>query len=665
MSAAVRNHDWSRTPLGPMHLWSASLRIAVDMLMASKFPGCLVWGPELVSIHNDAFVPILGGKPAPLGRSFDDIWSDVWDGVGDLVFRVMNGEAVFQENLALITNRNGVDEQVYFTFCYSPIRDEFGNVAGFLDTVFETTASVESERQWRDLATTFEHQVHERTADRNRFWELSSDVMLMVEADLRLRAFNPACQQVLGWGEDMLGLDVMQFVHPDDKGIADLAVEALESGQDIQGIENRLRHVDGHYRWFSWAATSNDGVITAVGRDITLAREREAALRQAEEVLRHSQKMEAVGQLTGGMAHDFNNLLTGISGSLEILERRLAKGQFDNLGKYIDAARAASARAATLTHRMLAFARRQPLAPTPANPNDLLRAVEPLIRQAIGPEIDLKLQYDPQPWPVLVDVGQLENALINLCLNARDAMQGSGCLTLCTGNERFAPGLHGPDGLSAGDYCFLRVEDNGCGMDDAVAARAFDPFFSTKPPGQGTGMGLSMVYGFACQSGGRAWIESKCGHGTRVSLLLPRFVGELPGTVAGDSQPPPAQRAGGERVLLIDDEPTLRMLMKEALEDQGFEVFEAADALSGLALFRSLEHLDLLVTDIGLPGGISGRQVASAVRQRRPQMKILFITGYTEGSISNGPLLEAGIELLTKPFTLDALTDKVGQLLQL
>ncbi|MDD0976985.1 hybrid sensor histidine kinase/response regulator [Pseudomonas fontis] len=666
MSEAVRNHDWASTALGPMHLWPTSLRIAVDMLLASKFPGCLVWGPEMVSIYNDAFVPILGIKPAPLGRSFDDIWREVWHEVGGYAFRAMSGEAVFIENLHLVTNRSGVDEPAYFTFCYSPIRDETGRVAGFLDTVFETTASVESEKQWRELALTFEHQVHAGTADRNRFWEMSSDAILMVGIeDLQVRAFNPTLGHILGWSEDTLGATLIDIVHPDDVGNVQDSVARLRAGESLFCGQTRLRHCDGHYRRFSWTVSLGDGAFTAVGRDITQERESQDAMEKAEEMLRHAQKMEAVGQLSGGLAHDFNNLLSGISGSLEMLERRVAQGRLEHIDKYILAAKDGARRAATLTHRLLAFARRQPLDPRPRDLNALVSGLEPLVQQMLGPDIDLQLQCDPEPWPVLVDTSQLENAVINLCLNARDAMGRNGRLKLSTGNERLSAGMHGADGLMEGDYCFVQVEDNGSGMSEEVLARAFDPFFTTKPMGQGTGLGLSMVYGFAQQSGGRASIQSAPGQGTRITVMLPRYQGSLPPQVI--EQPlPKAQGLGkGERVLLIDDEPTLRMLIREALEEEGYEVNAAGDAQSGLALLDSLGAIDLLITDIGLPGGFSGRQVASAARARFPQLRTLFITGYTEAAITDGEPLEEGVGLLTKPFALETLIDKVTQMFQL
>ncbi|WP_254285311.1 PAS domain-containing sensor histidine kinase [Pseudomonas sp. SBB6] len=664
MSVKVRNHDWGSTALGPLHLWPASLRIAVDMLLASKFPGCLIWGPQMVTLYNDAFKPILGAKPEALGRGFDEVWSEAWDNIGALVFRTLSGEAIFIENFPLMINRNGSMEQTYFTFCFSPIRDERGAVAGFLDTVIETTASVEAEQQWRHLANTFERQVQERTADRNQFWQLSSDIMLVVLPDLTISAVNPAWTQVLGWREDeVLGCLIMNWVHADDHQEVASVVEHLRAGQGTGNTVSRLRHKDGHYRWFNWAAVPSALGFTAVGSDITQEREREEALRLAEDLLRQSQKMEAIGQLSGGMAHDFNNLLTSISGSLELLERRIAQGHLDNLHVYLDAARGATRRAASLTHRLLAFSRRQALDPKPASVNQLVLDIERLIQQTLGTHIELQVQVEPAPWWVLIDATQLENALINLCINARDAMEAGGCLRISTGNERHELPFEGEDGLDPGDYFSLQVQDNGQGMNADIVARAFDPFFTTKPVGQGTGLGLSMVYGFVRQSGGRVWIDSTPGQGTRVKILLPRYLGELPESARGKPSGTTYARANGERILLVDDESSLRLMIKEALDEEGFEVFVAGDANAALQQFQALGSVDLLITDIGLPGGFNGRQLANALRMLQPQQKILFITGFAAQEVTEQQVLEPGSALMTKPFALQDLVHQVQEML--
>ena len=380
---------------------------------------------------------------------------------------------------------------------------------------------------------------------------------------------------------------------------------------------------------------------------------------QVEEALRQSQKMEAVGQLTGGLAHDFNNLLTGISGSLELLQARLAQGRVHDLERYVLVAQGASKRAAALTHRLLAFARRQTLDPRPTDVNRLVADMEELIRRTMGPAVVVEVVAAGGLWTTLVDPNQLESALLNLCINARDAMPDGGRLTVETSN-RWLDGraARGRD-LPPGQYVSLCVSDTGAGMPPEVAARAFDPFFTTKPVGQGTGLGLSMVHGFVRQSGGQARIYSEQGQGTMVCLYLPRH---RAGADAAESLPDLAEvpRAGrGETVLVVDDDPTVRTLVTEVLEDLGYAAIEAADVPSGLKVLQSNRRIDLLVSDVGLPGGMNGRQLADAARVSRPALKVLFITGYAENAVVGNGHLEPGMHVLTKPFAMETLASRI------
>ncbi len=382
-----------------------------------------------------------------------------------------------------------------------------------------------------------------------------------------------------------------------------------------------------------------------------------------EDALRQSQKMEAVGQLTGGLAHDFNNLLTGIAGSLEMLQTRMAQGRLQDLGRYIAAAQGASKRAAALTHRLLAFSRRQTLEPKAADINRLIAGMEELIRRTVGPAIAVEVVAAGGLWTTLVDPNQLENALLNLCINARDAMPDGGRLTIETGNRWLDPPGGAERELPPGQYVSLNVSDTGTGMSASVIERAFDPFFTTKPIGQGTGLGLSMIYGFARQSGGQVRIYSEPGQGATVCLYLPRHLGDA---LAGEGAAEPAstpRAEQGETVLIVDDEPTVRMLVGEVLQDFGYTALEAADGASGLRVLRSDVRIDLLITDVGLPGGINGRQVADAGRVLRPRLKVLFITGYAENAVIGHGHLEPGMHVLTKPFMMDALAKRIRDLI--
>ncbi|KPF78907.1 hypothetical protein IP78_10125 [Brevundimonas sp. AAP58] len=392
--------------------------------------------------------------------------------------------------------------------------------------------------------------------------------------------------------------------------------------------------------------------------------ERTAELMHAEEALRQSQKMEAIGQLTGGIAHDFNNLLAGISGSLELIEKRMAEGRLAGMDRYIQAAQGASRRAATLTQRLLAFSRRQTLDPRPTDVNRLVLGMEDLIRRSVGPDVRVRIDAAPDLWTTRIDASQLENALLNLCINSRDAMApNGGDLTIRTWNATLDAAEARSRDLPPGDYVKLSVADTGSGMTPDVVAKAFDPFFTTKPIGHGTGLGLSMIHGFMRQSGGQVRIETEPGQGTTLTLALPRWQG-----VADPAEAPEAEAdadAGqGETVLVIDDEETVRMLVVEVLEDAGYAVLQAADGPAGLAILNSDARIDLLVSDVGLPGGMNGRQVADAARVARPDLKVLFITGYAENAVVAGDTLEPGMAVMTKPFQVSALGARIREMIE-
>ncbi|MDB5592701.1 GAF domain-containing protein [Enterovirga sp.] len=392
--------------------------------------------------------------------------------------------------------------------------------------------------------------------------------------------------------------------------------------------------------------------------------ERTRQLMEAEEQLRQAQKMEAVGQLTGGIAHDFNNLLTGIVGSLDLMQTRMAQGRTENLERYTKAAMSSANRAAALTHRLLAFARRQPLDPKPVDANVLVTSLEDLLRRTIGELIGLEIVTAGGLWPTLCDPHQLESALLNLAINARDAMPDGGKLTIETCNTHLdrAYAAQNRD-VVPGQYICVCVTDTGVGMPPEVIARAFDPFYTTKPIGQGTGLGLSMVYGFARQSEGHARIYSEPGQGTTVKIYLPRHRG----TVLAEEPPPIRTGAhppgSGETVLVVEDEPVVRDLVVEVLHDLGYQALEAIDGPSGLAVLQSGARVDLLVTDVGLPG-LNGRQLADHARLTRPDLRVLFITGYAENAALASGFLEPGMEMITKPFPVDALASRIRQMIE-
>ncbi len=442
----------------------------------------------------------------------------------------------------------------------------------------------------------------------------------------------------------------------------------------------------GTPRWWDVTVTpinGSDGLpqqLLSVSRDITeqraaedrlrelndtleeRVRERAADLEAAHEQLRQSQKMEAVGQLTGGLAHDFNNLLAGISGSLELIRMRLAQGRTAEVEKYAAAAQGAASRAAALTHRLLAFSRRQTLAPKPTDVKQLVASMVDLIGRTVGPQITLELVNGVGLWPSLIDPSQLENAVLNLCINARDAMPDGGKITIETSNRWLDRRMAQDRGLEPGQYISMCVSDTGTGMTPDIIARAFDPFFTTKPIGVGTGLGLSMIYGFAKQSGGTVSIYSEPGEGTNMCIYLPRHVGDAEETDMA-AELADAPRGEGETVLVVDDEPTVRMLVGEVLADLGYNAIEAEDGAAGLKVLNSKTRVDLLVTDVGLPGGMNGRQVADAARIARPDLKVLFITGYAENAVLSHGHLDPGMHVMTKPFAMEALASRIRELI--
>jgi len=391
--------------------------------------------------------------------------------------------------------------------------------------------------------------------------------------------------------------------------------------------------------------------------------ERTAQLRHNEEALRQSQKMEAVGQLTGGIAHDFNNMLTGIIGSLELLRRRLARGRTEDLDSLIDLGVTSANRAAGLTHRLLAFSRRQSLDSKAVQMNTLVLSMGELLQRSLNESIRLDMRLDEQLWVAEADPNQLESALLNLVLNARDAMPNGGNLVVQTCNRHLdADFTDAYTNLEPGDYVVLSVQDTGCGMPEAVIGRAFDPFFTTKPIGQGTGLGLSMIYGFSKQSRGHVTIDSEVDKGTTVNLYLPRFRGEEVHEPQVTTQHAPYAQ-DGETVLIVEDDPAVRVLVSAVLSELGYAFVEAADANGAVPILESSQRIDLLISDVGLPG-MNGRQLAEIGRQVRPDLRVLFITGYAEHAAVRGGFLDPGMQMITKPFTFDLLTAKVREMIK-
>ncbi|MDQ2780410.1 MAG: PAS domain-containing protein, partial [Pseudomonadota bacterium] len=856
----MRAHDWSSHPLGVTAQWPQPLRLIVRLMLDSKFPMFVAWGPELRCLYNESFIAILADRQArALGEPLREVWADIWNAIEPLVDRALAGEPTWLEDQPFVLNRHGRDDTAWFTFSYSPARDDSGRVAGMFGSVVETTERVRVHAALRDRELRFEriadsidqmvwstrpdghhdyynrrwyeftgvpqgstdgdawaglfhvedqarawaawrhclatgepyfieyrlrHRsgafrwvlgraqpvraedgqiarwygtctdiqaivdarevlsrsradlerlVTARTAERDRAWRNAPGLLILIDAEGVIASVNPGWTTALGWAEgELLGRLFAGFIHPDDLALSRAALAAAATRHAAQVTRFRCR--EGGHCWVSWKASRSDGTTVVVGRDVTEEKRRnealllhqnivqshsspicafdpahrvvafnrahseafermwdhraaigeslpaffppdqakvlkacmnralqgesftvvesygdpqfempcfevsyyplrdehgqvvgaflhaiditlrlraQAELEAAQAALRQAQKMEAVGQLTGGLAHDFNNLLAGITGSLEVIGRKLAKGQTGDLQRFIAMAQGGARRAAGLTHRLLAFSSRQTLDPKSTDVQQLVDGMEELIGRTVGPSIELEVVHGPGLWPSLIDANQLELAVLNLAINARDAMPEGGKLGIRTENRWMDLRAAAECGLEPGPYVAVSVSDTGTGMSPDVVSRAFDPFFTTKPIGMGTGLGLSMIHGFARQSGGSVHIESTVGSGSVVSIYLPRHQG-APGLQAPTQAALPFASASGHSVLVVDDEANVRAVVAESLRDIGFAVLEAEDGPSALRTLQSAASIDLLVTDVGLPGGLNGRQVADA-----------------------------------------------------
>ena len=548
-----------------------------------------------------------------------------------------------------------------------------------------------ADRSWAHVERVRDEAARRDSAERLRLAANAAQIGTFdynpVSGELR---WDERCKALFGLPPDAeVGYETfLAGLHPDDRERTDLAVQQALTLDCPRSYDVEYRTIgieDGAERWVAGTGSvffEGQAPVRFVGTvldisaqkraEIALAdinatleqrvAERTSQLQLAEEALRQSQKMEAVGQLTGGIAHDFNNLLQGITGALERAQQRIANDRPSEADRYLRAALDAASRAAGLTHRLLAFSRRQPLDPRPADMNQLMGGMEELVSRTMGPSIAVAVQPAAGLWPVLVDRSQLENSLLNLCINARDAMPEGGALSIATANRRLDEREAQELAIPSGPYVELSVTDTGTGMVPAVIARAFDPFFTTKPLGRGTGLGLSMTYGFVRQSGGQIRIRSHVGEGTTMCLYFPRFRGEPERLV--DPAGGPVDRGFGETVLVVEDDATVRMLIAEVLTENHYRILEAEDGVSALELLAGEQAVHLMVTDVGLPGIINGRQIADAARIGRPQLKVLFITGFAENAVVRSGRLEPGMALLAKPFAMSTLANKVREMLE-
>jgi PAS domain S-box-containing protein len=647
-------------------------RLAQMFEQGPSFMALLQGRDHRIELANPSYLRLVGGRQV-LGKTVAEALPDaVAQGYLEILDEVFcSGKAFSSAGMkyAVQPSPGGDAEDRFVDFIYQPLKDPDGQVTGIFVEGIEVTGAKRAEARLRQLNETLEQQIEERTARlvsrevliKTVYNHSSEYHTVLVETEtgqFRYEEGNPALLRLYNrsWDE-VIGRTIEDLF--DTETAAELTAHMKACLRLGQPYRYERRNGDSIVEAVATPVPAEDGMarrLVISARDVTESRNLEQQLRQ-------SQKMEAVGQLTGGLAHDFNNLLTGITGSLELMERRFEQRRLTEIDRYLNAAKGAAKRAAALTHRLLAFSRRQTLDPKPTNVNALTSGMEDLIRRTMGPGITVEVVAAIGLWRTLVDPHQLENALLNLCINARDAMPHGGRLTVETANRWLdARGGRERD-LAPGQYVSLCVSDNGTGMPEAVIARAFDPFFTTKPLGEGTGLGLSMVYGFARQSGGQARIYSEEGKGTMVCLYLPRCAEpDEPGAAATEALPVEAAKHG-ETVLVVDDEQTVRMLITDVLEELGYAAIEAEDGNAGLKILESKRHIDLLITDVGLPGGMNGRQLADAGAVLRPGLKILFITGYAENAVIGDGHLKPGMHVLTKPFAMDTLANRISGIL--
>jgi signal transduction histidine kinase/PAS domain-containing protein len=679
------------------------------------FVGVLTGPDHVFEYVNDAYVAISGPRTF-VGRSVREVFPELeGQGFYELLDRVYATGQPFRAQ-AMPIRLVAENEDRYIDLLYEPIRNDGREVTGIFVGGYDVTDRVRAEARRETLARLTD-KLHDLT---------NPDDIAFTASEILGRALRVSR---VGYGAidpDAETLEVVRdWIGPGVETLAGVLplrvygsfIDSLKRGEfiaisDVEKDERTANAADAlksrSARSFVNVPTLEHGRLVAVlfindadvrawsPEDLALIHEvaartrvaversrNEAALRNLnatlqnriaaalaeqatmEETLRQSQKMEAVGQLTGGLAHDFNNLLAGISGSLEIMQSRVRQGRVNDVERYTTAAQGAVKRAAALTHRLLAFSRRQTLEPKPTDVNQLVADMQDIIQRTVGPTIAFEFVGLSGLWPTLVDHSQLENSLLNLCLNARDAMPNGGQIIVETANKWLDARAARQHDMPEGQFMSLSVTDTGVGMPPDVAARAFEPFFTTKPTGEGTGLGLSMVYGFARQSGGQVRIYSEVGEGTTVCIYLPRFYGEL----ARDDEPAKAANmspsSNSETVLVVDDEPTVRMLISDILEELGYVAIEAADSVAGLKVLQSDARIDLLVTDVGLPGGMNGRQMADAARVTRPDLKVLFITGYAENSVLGNGRLAPGMAVMTKPFPVEMMASRIKQMIEL
>ncbi|WP_165359668.1 hybrid sensor histidine kinase/response regulator [Lichenibacterium minor] len=655
---SIRERDWSDHPLGPPEDWSPELKAALSLVLNSPESMILAWGADLTFFFNDTYAPLLGPRVAwAMGERFDRVWADAWDQAKPIIANALAGRSRRFEDLPWTLDTDRGEANAWFSFSYSRVLNRDGKVAGLFVFTNETTHRVlsdaalqESQRNLegsladvRCLNATLEQRFEERTTERDLMWDTAPDLMLIIDFDGIFRRVNPAWTRLLGYGpEELIDHHVNEFVLPDDHDeTVEAYTDAAEGGSPR--LCNRYRHKDGSTRWISWTAAPAGVLTYATGRDITAERRHRVELEQAQEALRQSQKLEAIGQLTGGVAHDFNNLLTVIKSSTDLLKRPDLRE--DRRSRYVAAISDTVDRAAKLTAQLLAFARRQSLRPEVFAAGDSVRALSEMLGTLTGSQIEVDVELPRDAYFVHADANQFDTALVNLVVNARDAMGGQGRLSIVVEAVEGMPPVRAHPAV-AGPFVAISVTDTGSGIQPDDMEKIFEPFFTTKGVGQGTGLGLSQVFGFAKQSGGEIVVRSEVGVGSTFTLYLPRVAPA--DRTRHDVEPETLVDGHGTRVLVVEDNAEVGAFAVQTLKDLGYAPVLANDAEGALAeLTKGTDRFYVVFSDVVMPG-MNGIDLATEIRRRHPRMPVLLVSGYSHVLAQDGT---RGFDLLHKPYS--------------
>jgi PAS domain S-box-containing protein len=686
MAGRICAFDWSGTELGAIDNWSRSLSSTVQLMLASPLPMVMLWGRSGYMIYNDAYSQFAGGRhPYLLGSPVELGWPEVAEFNRHVVDTCLAGGTLSFRNKELVLLRDGVPEDVWLDLYYSPVANDDGCPGGVMAMVVETTEFMISERL-RQAAENAYRADNERVRLALNAGALLGSFVLDIKADVLSgdERFARTFSYPPGLSLEKLPQEIAQArIHPDDLAwVQEQVRQSMQTGAPFNA-EYRVLRLDGSYLWVLASGCCEfdeqneplrfPGVLIDIHErkiaeesllkftrnlEQRVADEVEARL-AAEEQLRQSQKLEAIGGLTGGVAHDFNNLLQVIAGNLHLLARHEPDNV--NVQRRVNASIAAVERGAKLSSQLLAFARRQPLSPAICTPQQIFDGLGELLQRALGETLLVHMTAPAESWRMFVDRNQLENAILNLAINARDAMKGEGTIDLSADNISLDRAFCAGKGIVAGDYVRVCVADTGDGMAPQVLAQAFEPFFTTKPDGQGTGLGLSMVFGFVKQSGGHIEMSSVVGQGTRVELYFPRSLRSM------DSETSTLDmhlRGGHERVLVVEDNEAVRVSSVELLREEGYQVLTAANADVAMQMLLEGVAVDLIFTDVVMPGLIKSSDLAAWAKVQNPPVAVLFTSGHTRDIISRNHQLSPDTHLLSKPYGPDALAQMVRTVLE-